>query len=96
MYIRCKGEIFSVSMRHVDSGHPGEACVSSLSLCACALKSSYLSVDRKLIVYNSNKFLPSHRAYFSLRFVKVKSCFHLGSQQGGPLLVAGNLGICDR
>lgn len=83
MYIRCKGEIFPVSTRHVDSGHPGEACVSSLSLCACALKASYISVDRKLTVDNSNKFLPSHGAYFPLGFVKVKSCFHLGSQQGG-------------
>lgn len=58
MYIRCKGEIFSVSTRHVDSGHPGEACVSSLSLCACALKSSYISVDRKLTVDNSKNSFP--------------------------------------
>lgn len=91
--IWCKEEIFSVSMRHVDSGHPGAACVSSLIVrmfFGVFLHFCELTVD------NSKKFLPSRGAYFPPGFVKVKSCFHIGSQQGGPLLVAGNLGICDR
>lgn len=82
-----------MSMRHVDSGHPGAACVSSLIVRMCFgvfLHFCGLTVD------NSNKFLPSHGAYFPLGFVKVKSWFHIGSQQGEPLLVTGNLEICDR
>lgn len=89
MHIGCKGEIFSVSTRHVDSGHPGAACVSSLIVRVFFGVFLYFC---GLTVDNSNKFLPS-RGAFSLGFVKVKSWFHTGSQQGGPLLVAG---ICDR
>ena len=93
MYIGCKGEIFSVSTRHVDSDHPGAACVSSLIVHVFLGVFLYFC---GLTVDNSNKFLPSRGAYFSLGFVKVKSWFHIGSQQGGPLLVTGNLEICDR
>lgn len=60
VYIGCKGKIFSVYTRPMDTGHPGApCCVFFLSMCMCFWVFLHFCV---LTVNNSNKFFPSHGA----------------------------------